>query len=1135
MKMKKFPTRKNIYKIGMVALLAVLLLTVVSFSAFAQEVPDSSTPEISETGSLPASSEEGLGAGNASGVDESTSLSEDSSVSTPPTVLEGGSSSTSSSIMPETFANTLIPVEDFAALKLAVQDIVDSGEPGVILIANDIDFTSTINIAASADITFIAESGLNFTSAGNQFHFTVKNTAENVALRFQNIVLEGNNVLGGITSAAPNLTVQGAVIQNVKGTTALYNTAASNLTLENSVLQNNTVSLGAVYGIGGNFTVNDTSIINNTGKGLAINAAAQPFVLTMANSTVEGNAFTGRVAAGLDIFGSNLTVNIASSSISKNVTTTSSPGGDAYIQGGGMRVTAPSASTSGSIAVTITDSNISENEIIGGDGGGNPTDWGGAGAFITSRDSIPRFTDTSVGAVSLTTNITRTTFNKNDQTVGTGYYKSGGSGIALFTDGQLNIFGSMFDGNGGDVSKNSGTIYLRVGASNGTNIHVQNDENGTPTIFQNNEAHIAGIYTNYYDYVHKYTNPVVGVLIEDAIFRNNKGTMGMALYMSESYPYNVAVHALKRCTIINNQSTGTYTGVSAAVVASFYNNTAGPGSTLLIEDSVFNENTGYSQGASVYFSGPSYSGYNTGLVVTGSTFTNNKITGTGALDKFGGAGIFITNPAYTLVTVSDTTFANNYAPQGRFTATNPYANRFSDIHSVTVPFTHPMNNYDINYTGGSAAIMRTVAFNSDGGTPVASIIALNGSTIQKPEDPTKEHYIFQGWYKDAATQQVWNFATAQVTGDITLYAKWELEQYTVQFDAGDGTAVSSQPNIDYGSYAQEPVAPTLEGHTLTGWYTEASLQTPWDFDNDAVEGDMTLFAKWKPHEYTVSFYSTGGTYVEPLQGVPHGSTITPPPSPTLRGYTFFGWYTDATLGTLWNFEKDTVTSSITLYAGWEQNLSTSSSSSASSSSSSGSSSAPSGTGTVPSSSQAPSAPTGNPGPGPGSTAGSSTGGNAGGGGTSASNSQNWEAQNEETLVTLTSGGVPTVTFGSNAVPLYGTTGAPSTWALVNLVLTIFSVLFSGFIGVPLLVKKRTDTPHQNDDTTGKRRIVLKIAAIVCGLALLVIFLLLQNVNSLMVIVNQWTVLFAGFAILQPILYLFSRNNHYATTSGFDDI
>ena len=66
-----------------------------------------------------------------------------------------------------------------------------------------------------------------------------------------------------------------------------------------------------------------------------------------------------------------------------------------------------------------------------------------------------------------------------------------------------------------------------------------------------------------------------------------------------------------------------------------------------------------------------------------------------------------------------------------------------------------------------------VRFQTDGGSTVASLELDAGSKITKPADPTKDGYVFRGWYQDEALTDPWDFAADTVDKDITLYAKWE--------------------------------------------------------------------------------------------------------------------------------------------------------------------------------------------------------------------------------------------------------------------------------------------------------------------------------------------------------------------------
>jgi uncharacterized repeat protein (TIGR02543 family) len=67
--------------------------------------------------------------------------------------------------------------------------------------------------------------------------------------------------------------------------------------------------------------------------------------------------------------------------------------------------------------------------------------------------------------------------------------------------------------------------------------------------------------------------------------------------------------------------------------------------------------------------------------------------------------------------------------------------------------------------------------------------------------------------------------------------------------------------------------------------------------------------------YTVLFESNGGSEV-PAQVVAEGSLVSEPPAPTREGHTFDGWYADETLTVRWDFQGDSVSADLVLYARW---------------------------------------------------------------------------------------------------------------------------------------------------------------------------------------------------------------------------
>ncbi len=105
----------------------------------------------------------------------------------------------------------------------------------------------------------------------------------------------------------------------------------------------------------------------------------------------------------------------------------------------------------------------------------------------------------------------------------------------------------------------------------------------------------------------------------------------------------------------------------------------------------------------------------------------------------------------------------------------------------------------------------TVTFQSEGGSEVASQIRAN-TPADRPADPTKEGYTFIGWYNG---ESEWNFADAVAT-DLTLTAKWQLNRYTITFDTAGGSEVAPITQ-DYGTTITPPAAPTRTGYTFAGW------------------------------------------------------------------------------------------------------------------------------------------------------------------------------------------------------------------------------------------------------------------------------------------------------------------------------
>ena len=147
-------------------------------------------------------------------------------------------------------------------------------------------------------------------------------------------------------------------------------------------------------------------------------------------------------------------------------------------------------------------------------------------------------------------------------------------------------------------------------------------------------------------------------------------------------------------------------------------------------------------------------------------------------------------------------------------------------------------------TGGSTQDVTTkytVKFNTNGGSSVTSQKVEDGKVASKPSDPTKKGYSFIGWYSDEACNNVYDFATA-VTSNITIYAKWSIESYTVSFDVKGGNETIDSQTVEYNGTITKPSDPTKEGYTFGGWYLEQTFDT--QATTGAISSDTTLYAKW---------------------------------------------------------------------------------------------------------------------------------------------------------------------------------------------------------------------------------------------------------------------------------------------------
>ena len=166
----------------------------------------------------------------------------------------------------------------------------------------------------------------------------------------------------------------------------------------------------------------------------------------------------------------------------------------------------------------------------------------------------------------------------------------------------------------------------------------------------------------------------------------------------------------------------------------------------------------------------------------------------------------------------------------------------------------------------------------DGDSEYAKQVLPSGTLATRPDAPAATPgYTFGGWNKADGT--AWDYASDKVTDNITLYAKWAANTYTITFDTAGGSEIAPITQ-DYGTVITAPKAPTREGYTFTGWDRDIPTTMP--------AHNMTVTAQWEINRYTITFDTAGGSEITPITQ-DYGTAITAPANPTREGYTFIGW------------------------------------------------------------------------------------------------------------------------------------------------------------------------------------------------------------------------------------------------------
>ena len=225
-----------------------------------------------------------------------------------------------------------------------------------------------------------------------------------------------------------------------------------------------------------------------------------------------------------------------------------------------------------------------------------------------------------------------------------------------------------------------------------------------------------------------------------------------------------------------------------------------------------------------------------------------------------------------------------------------FAYWYLDDENEAYDFENTPVTADITLTAKWNINKYTVAFNTDGGTPVPPAQEVEyGLTATEPAAPEKTGYTFDGWYLG---DEKYDFSAA-VEQNITLTAKWQKMTFTVKYYLPDETGawvekkMDTVDSVDYATYSLW--TPNAEdGYEFSGWYQKpADIGVKAKVEKLYMAKEWKLYGKFTPIEYTIQYVYNDGkaTSTNPTTYTVESDTITLADATGADwGKTFLEWH-----------------------------------------------------------------------------------------------------------------------------------------------------------------------------------------------------------------------------------------------------
>ncbi len=261
--------------------------------------------------------------------------------------------------------------------------------------------------------------------------------------------------------------------------------------------------------------------------------------------------------------------------------------------------------------------------------------------------------------------------------------------------------------------------------------------------------------------------------------------------------------------------------------------------------------------------------------------TGGSVSPTSRVVDHGGTSAAVTPTATTGYSFANFTVISG-AGNGTLNSSTGAVTNVTGAMTIQANFT--LNSYTVSYTA------------STGGTvTVSSRTVSHGGTSDAPGHTANTGYHFVNYERTSGSGGSLNTSTGavtNVTGNQTIRANFEINQYTVSYTVGTGGSVSPTSRlVDHGgtSAAVTPTATTgytFFNFTVTSGAGNGTLNSSTGAVT-SVTGAMTIQANFTLNSYTVSYIaSTGGSVTVPSRTVSHGGDSAAPGHTANTGYHF---------------------------------------------------------------------------------------------------------------------------------------------------------------------------------------------------------------------------------------------------------